>query len=117
MKELRIQKASQAYQHELSHLLYFEIDNPHLTGISITKVLFTPDIKLAKIYFLCREGRDREPEIIRAFVRSKGFLRKELAQRVNLKYAPDLKFFYDDTAEVKESIDNLFKQIESERHG
>lgn len=117
MKELRIQKASETYRHELSRLLYFEIDNPHLTGITITKVLFTPDLKLAKIYFLCEGGRNREQETVRAFVRSKGFLRKELAARVNLKHAPDLKFFYDDTEEVKTSIDHLFKQIEEEKHG
>lgn len=111
----RLNRVSEAYQREIAQMLCTEMRDPRLSGVWVTRVVFAPDLRLAKIYFNASGGRVREEEIIEGFERSKGFLRHELAQRVRLKFAPELKFYYDESAEVVERIDELFQQIKNQR--
>jgi len=117
MESKRLQRVSEAYQHELSQILHLDVRNPSLAGVYITNVVFTPDLRLAKIYFNISGGRVREEEVLEGFARSKSYFRRELAQRVQLKYAPDLKFYFDESLEIKERMDELFKEIEDKRGG
>lgn len=117
MESKRLQRVAEAYQHELSQILLLDVRNPNLVGVWITNVVFTPDLRLAKIYFNISGGRVREEEVLEGFARSKSFFRRELAQRVQLKYAPDLKFYFDESLEVRERLDELFKEIEDKRGG
>jgi ribosome-binding factor A len=111
----RLNRVSEAYQHELAQMLHLEVRDPRLAGVWITRVKFTPDLRLAKVYFNVDGGRVREEEVLYGFERSKGFLRHELAQRVQLKFAPELKFYYDESAEVGERLDELFRQIDEQK--
>ncbi len=107
----RTARLSEAYMKELSQMVLYNIRDPRLTGVYITHVLFTPDLRLAKVYFHVDGGRVREKEVIEGFESSKGYIKRELNTRVNIKYAPDIKFYYDDTDEMQEQIDQLFGQI------
>lgn len=117
MDNKRLNRVAEAYQHELSNLLHLETREPRLQGVWITQVIFTPDLKLAKIYFNVSGGRVREDEVLDGFTHCKSFLRRELSQRVKMKYVPDLKFYFDESAEVNQRIDELFKQIEDQKNG
>lgn len=108
---VRLQQVSEMYHHEISQMLIHDLQDPNLRGVSITQVLFTPDLKLAKIYFYREGGETEAQNILKGFVRSKGYLRRELSHRVQLKFVPELKFYYDNTFDEKLRIDNLFKQI------
>lgn len=112
MSNKRIERLSEAYLKELSEILHHQVRDPCLSGVYITQVVFSPDLRLAKIYFNVSGGRVREQEVIKGFERSKGYLRRELANRVTIKYSPDIKFYFDDSFEVKNKIDQLFKEIE-----
>ena len=71
-------------------------------------------MNLATVYFRLDDGEDRQKNILAALNRSKGFLRRELSKRVKLKYSPDLRFFFDDTLEVKNQMEELFQKIKRE---
>lgn len=114
MVNKRSARLSEAYLKEVANIVHSEIRDPRLSGVYVTQVVFTPDLRLAKVYFNVSGGRLREEEVIQGFERSKGFLKRELNRRINIKYAPDLKFYYDESSEVKAEIDRLFDQIESE---
>lgn len=116
MESKRLKRVAEAYQQNLMEILQFEVREPRLSGVWITHVIFTPDLRLAKIYFNTHEGKLREDEVIKGFERSKSFLKRELAQRVQLKYAPDLRFYYDESEDVQHRLDEIFKKIEDERH-
>lgn len=113
----RLHRAAEAYQHELAQILLTEVRDPRLSGVWVTRVVFTPDLRLAKIYFNISGGRVREDEVLQGFERSTSFFRHELAQRVQLKYAPELKFYFDESVEMTERMDELFKKIADERDG
>jgi ribosome-binding factor A len=84
--------------------------DPDLEGhiITVPEVRMSPDLKLATIYVMPLGGRDTD-KVIAALERNKKFLRGEVARRVNLKFAPDVRFRVDDRFEEAERIEKLLR--------
>lgn len=76
--------------------------------ITVPEVRMSPDLKLATVYVMPLGGRDTEL-IIAALERNKKFLRGEVARRVNLKFAPDLRFRVDERFDEAERIEKLLR--------
>src|SRR6185437_8438183 len=76
--------------------------------ITVPEVRMTADLRLATIYVMPLGGRDAD-EVVAAFERHKKFLRAEIAHRVNLKFAPDIRFRADDRFAEAERIDRLLQ--------
>jgi ribosome-binding factor A len=74
--------------------------------ITVPEVRMSPDLKLANVYVMPLGGGDVKP-VIEALDKQKKFLRSELAHKVNLKFAPDLKFRVDESFEKSARIDAL----------
>jgi len=97
----RSERTSKLIQREISGLLEREVNDPRLSKlISVTEVTLTPDLKHAKIFVstLGSEINNKE-EMLTGFNNASGFLRKELASHLKLKYTPQLSFHYDDSIE------------------
>src|SRR5271156_7111416 len=73
------------------------VHDPDLEGhiITVPEVRMSPDLKLATVYVMPLGGKDTD-KVIAALARNKKFLRGEVAHRVNLKFAPDLRFRTDE---------------------
>ena len=82
--------------------------------ITIPEVRVTADLRLATIYVMPMGGRDTE-DVLAAFERHKKFLRAELAHRINLKFAPDIRFRVDDRFAEAERIDKLLRSPDVKR--
>jgi ribosome-binding factor A len=76
--------------------------------ITIPEVRLSPDLKLATVYIMPLGGIDEKP-VIAALEKHKGYLRSEIAKRVNMKYAPDLRFRRDETFDEAERINRLLR--------
>jgi ribosome-binding factor A len=76
--------------------------------ITVPEVRMSPDLKSATFYVMPLGGRDTEI-IIAALERNKKFLRGEVARRVNLKFAPDLRFRVDERFDEAERIEKLLR--------
>jgi ribosome-binding factor A len=74
--------------------------------ITVPEVRMSPDLRLATVYVMPMGGRDAEA-VVAAFERHKKFLRAEIAHRINLKFAPDIRFRVDERFEEAERIDKL----------
>jgi ribosome-binding factor A len=97
----RSERTSKLIQREISELLERVVNDPRLSKlISVTEVSLSPDLKHAKVYVsaLCNEINSKE-DILAGFNNASGFLRKELAAHLKLKYTPQLSFHYDDSIE------------------
>src|SRR5881275_787166 len=86
------------------------VHDPDLEGhiITVPEVRMSPDLKLATIYVMPLGGRDTET-VIAALERNKKFLRGEVARRVNLKFAPDVRFRVDERFDEAERIEKLLR--------
>ena len=76
--------------------------------ITVPEVRMSPDLKLATVYVMPLGGKDTDL-VIAALARNKKFLRGEVAHRVNLKFAPDLRFRVDDRFDEAERIEKLLR--------
>jgi ribosome-binding factor A len=82
--------------------------------ITIPEVRMSPDLRLATIYVMPMGGHDADA-VVAAFERHKKFLRAEIAHRINLKFAPDIRFRFDDRFAEAERIDKLLHSPEVAR--
>jgi ribosome-binding factor A len=86
------------------------VHDPELEGhiITVPEVRMSPDLKLATVYVMPLGGRDTEV-VLAALERNKKFLRGEVARRVNLKFAPDVRFHVDERFDEAERIEKLLR--------
>jgi ribosome-binding factor A len=110
----RPKRVAEAIKNELTILLLQQVADPRLSGVLVSRVVVTPDLKQAKVYFTVPAGKDSGPAL-KGMHRAKGFFRSHLAKTLNLRYTPELLFYYDNLNEEAERIDSLFRQIEDER--
>ena len=87
-----------------------DVHDPVIEGhlITVPEVRMTADLRLATIYIMPLAGRDAD-EVVAAFERHKKFLRGEIARRINLKFAPDIRFRIDERFAEAERIDKLLR--------
>ena len=86
------------------------VHDPVLEGhlITVPEVKMTADLRLATIYVMPLGGRDTG-DVVAALERNKKFLRGEIAHRVNLKFAPDIRFRVDERFDEAERIEKLLR--------
>jgi ribosome-binding factor A len=87
-----------------------DVHDPVIEGhlITVPEVRMSADLRLATIYIMPLAGRDAD-EVVAAFERHKKFLRGEIAHRINLKFAPDIRFRIDERFAEAERIDKLLR--------
>jgi ribosome-binding factor A len=87
-----------------------DVHDPVIEGhlITVPEVRMTADLRLATIYVMPLAGRDAQ-QVVAALERNKKFLRGEIAHRVNLKFAPDIRFRVDERFAEAERIDQLLR--------
>ncbi len=103
-------------QQDLSEMLiHGDIHDPRLAGIYITDVRVDRELAFANVFVSALEGKEREEEILDGLDHAKGFLRKQLAARIQLRTFPELRFFWDPTPEHAERIEKLIDTIQAER--
>jgi ribosome-binding factor A len=111
MPTRRQRRVSELIHRELSMLLMRDVRDPRLAGVTITDVDVTQDLLLARVYFTVMGDADEEKEAVAGLAHAGGFLRSELAGRVQLRHVPELDFQVDKSAEYARRIDELLEQV------
>ena len=107
----RMDKINEELRKELSIIIDTDLKNPHITGmISVTKVKTSPDLRYARVYISLLNCKNVK-ETLDGLKSASGFMRTELAKRVNLRYTPELRFEIDDSMEYGAKIENILKNI------
>lgn len=113
----RQQRVAELVRHALAEVLQRgDIQDPVLGAHTVTvpEVRMSPDLKIATAYVMPLGGGD-ETAVIAALERSRKLLRQEVARRVNLKFAPDLRFRRDETFDEAARIDALLRSEKVQR--
>lgn len=99
---------------EISQILR-DVKDPRVSSafISVIAADVTPDLKFAKIYYSVLTGDAKE--VAKGLASSTGYIRRCLAQRLNLRITPELKFIRDTTSENGAHISELLHKIDAER--
>lgn len=113
--KLRLTRIGDRIKQELQELLVRqEIQDPRLSGVTITEVKVDRELAFASIYVSAIEGSERSAEILQGFASASGYIRKQLASQIELRSFPRLRFYWDPTPERVDRIEKLFDQIQHE---
>jgi ribosome-binding factor A len=113
----RALRAGELVRHAVADILARgEVHDPVIAShlITVPEVRMSPDLRLATVYVMPLGGADRK-DVLAALDRNKRYLRGEVAQRVNLKFAPDIRFRIDDRFDEVERIERLLRSPQVKR--
>ena len=107
----RLGRIDEEFKKEMSSIISYDLKEPKVTGlVSVTKVKVTPDLRYAKVWVSILNAKNTE-ETLEGLKKSAGFIRAELAKRINLRYTPELSFVIDDSLEYGAKIESILKDI------
>ena len=104
-------RVNEEFKRELGKIIDQDLKNPNITGlISVTKVKTSADLKNARVYISILGSKSKK-NTLEGLKNATGFIRTELAKRVNLRYTPELIFELDETMEYGAKIDSIIKEL------
>ena len=107
----RIQRVASQIKTELSWLIERELKDPSKGFLTITRVKISPDLKIASIYYSVLGDENERKSSEDALTRAKSFLKRELGNKLSMRFTPDLRFFYDHSLEYAGKIESLINKI------
>jgi ribosome-binding factor A len=113
----RSQKVAEAVRGELmSMLLSGAVHDPSVANVVVSGVELTDDLRLARVFVRLVDIEAPEQArkaLLKGLDRARGFLRREVAQRVKLRYAPELRFHWDESIDRGRDMEMLLREIKS----
>jgi ribosome-binding factor A len=100
---------------ELSDLIVREVHDPGIGFLTITHVTVTPDLQQARVYYTTLGDDNARRESRRALGRAAPFLRRQIGSRLRLKRVPQLEFFFDESVERGDRIEQILNDLNAER--
>lgn len=110
---IKIDRIASNLVKEISYILSNEVKNPNIKFVTITDCHVTNDLSYAKVYYTVLDT-DKLEETKKALKNASGFIRKELMDRVEIRYIPELEFIYDESIEYGKKIENIIEKIHEE---
>lgn len=95
----------------ISELLNREIRDPRVRGVTITAAKVTKDLRLARVYFNLLGGGENRDNVLAGLRSAGGFIRSRVGKNLNLRFVPAIEFFYDETEDQAQRIDELLKRV------
>ncbi len=107
-------RVAERVKEELAKIVTSDLRDPRAAGAIVTRVEMTDDLKLARVYIRTLDGKGGEG-VIEGLTRASSMLRREVTNRVKLRYAPELRFYYDDRLDAVTRIEELLEEVKKDR--
>jgi ribosome-binding factor A len=115
MSTRRVARMEGLIQNEVSRLLLLKIKDSRLKSIIVTGEKVTPDLKRARVYYGLLDAQADRTGAAQALERASGFFRREIAQVLKLRFAPEIGFEYDQALDYGRRMDAVFEDLEAHR--
>ena len=110
---IKIDRIASNFVKEISYILANEIKDHDIHFVTVTDCKVTNDLSFAKVYVTVLDLEKKE-ETIKALNNASGFIRKTLADRVDVRHIPELNFVYDESIDYGKKIENIIEKIHEE---
>jgi len=107
----RQDRVAEAIRQEASLIIHDKLKDPRLGFVTITRVEVTPDLRYAKIFFSVLGNEESYGKTKEALDSALGFVRKLVAERLNLRFAPEIAFYEDRSTEYSVRIEEVLNEI------
>lgn len=113
----RAERVAELIKREVSKMFLEDFKNPEVGFVTVTDVDLTDDLKLARIFVSIYGPPEKQKQSLEIIQKSTPFFRKEVAQRIQLRFAPELRFEYDPSVEKATRVFELLDKIKKEEEG
>ncbi len=112
---IKTQRIASNIVKEISYILAYEVKDNDIKFVTVTDCKLTTDLSYAKIYVTVLDNNKKETTL-KALKDASGFIRKELAERIDIRHIPELEFVYDESIEYGKKIEDLIEKIHDEEN-
>lgn len=102
---------------EIAELIEHRVKDPRVRGVTLTGVDMAPDLKFAKVYFSVLGGDVDVEAVQQGLLSAKGFIKREIGKRLELRYVPELEFRHDPSLQQGEKMERLLQGLHSDDPG
>jgi len=113
MQSMRCEKMGGLLVAEISDILRTRVKDPRLGFVTITDVVMTKDLRIARVYFSVLGNEAERTNTVKALESARTFIQSEIGSRVRLRFLPELRFFLDTSLEYGARIESLIAKIHS----
>jgi ribosome-binding factor A len=110
----RSERLADQIRMEVAEMIEGELKDPRIGFATVTRVELSPDMRYGRIMVSVMEEEAAQQETLAGLAAAAGFIRRELAQRLRLRRAPELVFVLDRETEEAERVERLLKDIQQE---
>lgn len=107
----RAERVSGALKKEISNIIHNELKDPRIGFVTITRIELTKDLRYAKIFFSVLGSEKEQKDTEKALGSASGFIRRLIAQRIRLRFVPEIKFIQDKSCEYSIHIQQELDKI------
>lgn len=107
---IKIDRINSNMVKEISYILETEIKDEDIKFVTVTDCKVTNDLSFAKVYVTVLDDNKKE-QTLKALEKAKGFIRKVLSERMELRHIPELNFVYDESLENGMNIESIINKI------
>ena len=107
----RVEKVAQALKREISNIIHDEIKDPRLGFITVIRVELTRDLRFAKVYYSILGSQKERDDTMAALESAKGFIRRLIGQRIELRFTPEIDFREDRSFEYSFRIEEELSKL------
>lgn len=113
MANIRAQRVASQLQQTISQIIQKELQNPIFTEqlVTVVDVRVSADLSVAKVYFSVLASKQKQQEVMQALNEAKKFIRNEIANRLNMRITPELRFELDTLVEKGEKLIKLIDEV------
>jgi ribosome-binding factor A len=115
MPSRRPERVSGLLLEAVAETLFREVKDPRVSTVTLTSVRISPDLKAAKLFFIVRRKEDLA-DALAGLRKATGFIRHQIAGRLQLRYVPELEFLHDETLENANRLESLLRQAAEKGH-
>ena len=111
----RSDKVADLIRKEVSDLLMTSVKDPRIGFVTVTRVAVSNDCRQAKVYFSVMGTAQEQQRAVQGLASATGFVRRELGQRISLRYTPEILFQFDPSVEYSIHMEEVFHELEKDR--
>lgn len=105
-------RVAETLREEITTMIQGELSDPRISFAYVSEVVLNPGGKSARVYIVVDGGREQEEDTFEALTAARGFIRRELLERMGVRHVPELSFHVDRSANLKSRIDELLGRVQ-----
>jgi ribosome-binding factor A len=114
-KQHHLERVGETLKEEIGAIIEGELGDPRIALSHVTEIMLAPDGKSARVFLQVQGDAREQEETVRAVNSAKGYIRRELLQRLGTRHVPELAFLLDHSEEYGARIDELLGRIQRRR--